>query len=287
MVQLRVAARTTQLTKTGLGVLGDLRWGTHCCHFYRTQKELLETLVPYFKAGLERREFCFWLVPEPLTEAKAQRALRQHLPDSDRYLADGSIEIVSSRKWYLKRGKFSRERVARIWNEKLEQASARGYAGVRATGNAFWLHRKQWRRFDEYERTLNDSLAGKSMIVLCSYPLVVCGATEVLDVARNHHFAIAKRAGKWEVVQWRMPSSSAERYETLTSRERDVFHLAAEGHTNPEISQRLFIGVRTVEGYRANLMRKLGLRNQTDLVRYALQGGPLPIETQTRQTRGD
>jgi len=34
-------------------------------------------------------------------------------------------------------------------------------------------------------------------------------------------------------------------------------------------------------------MRKLGLRNQTDLVRYALQGGPLPIETQTRQTRGD
>jgi DNA-binding NarL/FixJ family response regulator len=78
-----------------------------------------------------------------------------------------------------------------------------------------------------------------------------------------------------------MPSSSAERYETLTSRERDVFHLAAEGHTNPEISQRLFIGVRTVEGYRANLMRKLGLRNQTDLVRYALQGGPLSIKTQT------
>src|SRR5438445_8102174 len=120
---------TTQLRKTGLGVLGDMPWGTHCCHFYQTQKELLETLVPYFKAGLESREFCFWLVPEPLTEAKAQRALRQHLPDSDRYLADGSIEIVSSRKWYLNRGKFSRARVARIWNEKLEQASARGYTG--------------------------------------------------------------------------------------------------------------------------------------------------------------
>jgi two-component system, NarL family, response regulator NreC len=58
-----------------------------------------------------------------------------------------------------------------------------------------------------------------------------------------------------------------------------VFHLAAEGRTNPEISQRLSIGVRTVEGYRANLMRKLGLRNQTDLVRYALQGGMLPNET--------
>jgi DNA-binding CsgD family transcriptional regulator len=277
----------TQLSNTGLGVLGDMPWGTHCCHFYQTQKELLETLVPYFKAGLKSREFCFWLVPEPLTEAKAQRALRQHLPDADRYLADGSIEIVSSRKWYLHRGKFSRARIARIWNEKLEQASARGYTGVRATGNAFWLHRKQWRRFDEYERTLNDSLAGKSLIVLCSYPLVVCGATEVLDVARNHHFAIAKRAAKWEVVQWRTPTISAERYETLTSRERDVFNLAAEGHTNPQISQRLSISVRTVEDYRANLMGKLGLRNQTDLVRYALQGGLRPNEAWIRQKKGD
>jgi len=278
--------RTTRVSKSGLGVLGDMPWGTHCCHFYQTQRELLETLVPYFKAGLESRELCFWLVPEPLTEARAQRALHRHLPNGDRYLADGSIEIVSSRKWYLHRGKFSRARVARIWNEKLKQASAQGYTGVRATGNAFWLHRKQWRRFDEYERTLNDSLAGKSLIVLCSYPLAVCGATEVLDVARNHHFAIAKRAGKWDVVQWRTSSGSAGRHETLTNREQDVFHLAAEGHTNPEISQQLSIGVRTVEGYRANLMRKLGLRNQTDLVRYALQRGLLPIETWTRRRRG-
>jgi MEDS: MEthanogen/methylotroph, DcmR Sensory domain len=49
---------TAQVRKTGLGVLGDMPWGTHCCHFYQTQKELLETLVPYFKAGLKNREFC-------------------------------------------------------------------------------------------------------------------------------------------------------------------------------------------------------------------------------------
>ena len=89
------------------------------------------------------------------------------------------------------------------------------------------------------------------------------------------------------MVQWRTPSISAERYETLTSRERDVFHLAAEGHTNPQISQRLSISVRTVEDYRANLMRKLDLRNQTDLVRYALQAGLLPNETWIRQRKRD
>jgi DNA-binding NarL/FixJ family response regulator len=62
-------------------------------------------------------------------------------------------------------------------------------------------------------------------------------------------------------------------YETLTSREGEVFQLAAAGCGNPEIADRLSIGVRTVETHRANLLRKLGLSSQTELVRYALQRG--------------
>ena len=49
--------------------------------------------------------------------------------------------------------------------------------------------------------SLNESLARKSMIELCSCPLLQCGAAGVLDVARTHHFAIAKRVGNWEVVE--------------------------------------------------------------------------------------
>jgi DNA-binding NarL/FixJ family response regulator len=60
-------------------------------------------------------------------------------------------------------------------------------------------------------------------------------------------------------------------YETLTTREREILQLAAEGHGNPEIAARLSISVRTAEAHRANLLRKLGLRNQTELVRYALR----------------
>lgn len=50
-----------------------------------------------------------------------------------------------------------------------------------------------------------------------------------------------------------------------------VFRAAAEGLTNPQIARRHGISVRTAESHRANLMRKLSLRNQTELVRYALQ----------------
>jgi DNA-binding NarL/FixJ family response regulator len=59
----------------------------------------------------------------------------------------------------------------------------------------------------------------------------------------------------------------------LTHREREVLQLAAEGFTTTEIAEKLFIGSRTCESHRANLMRKLGLQTQTDLVRYAIRKG--------------
>lgn len=68
-------------------------------------------------------------------------------------------------------------------------------------------------------------------------------------------------------------------YDSLSSREREVLHLAAHGYTNAEIAERLYIGQRTVETHRANAMRKLDLRTQFDLIRYALQRGILPPDT--------
>jgi DNA-binding NarL/FixJ family response regulator len=68
-------------------------------------------------------------------------------------------------------------------------------------------------------------------------------------------------------------------YDLLTERERDVLHLAALGHTAPEIAERLVLSARTVENYRAGIFRKLDLHNQTDLVRYALKRGIITLDT--------
>lgn len=75
-------------------------------------------------------------------------------------------------------------------------------------------------------------------------------------------------------------------YETLTTREREVLHLAAEGHGASKIARRLSISPRTVEMHRANLMRKLGMQTQTDLVRYALRRGILPLPGVDSAKRG-
>jgi DNA-binding NarL/FixJ family response regulator len=66
-------------------------------------------------------------------------------------------------------------------------------------------------------------------------------------------------------------------YATLTPREREVLQLAAEGHTNAEIASKLFLSPRTIEMHRANLMRKLGLKTATELVRFAIRRGIIPL----------
>jgi C4-dicarboxylate-specific signal transduction histidine kinase len=196
-----MTAVSTETRKTGIEVVGDMPWGTHFCLFYETKEDLLEILISYCKAGLESGEFCLWIVAEPLTVEEAIGALKETVPGFSRYLADSSIEIVSARDWYLSGGTFDLKRVTAGWLEKLARASARGYVGVRVTGDTAWLQKKDWKHFCEYEEGLNEAVANQRLAVLCTYPLAACGAMEILDVVRTHQFAVAKRHGDWDVIE--------------------------------------------------------------------------------------
>lgn len=74
----------------------------------------------------------------------------------------------------------------------------------------------------------------------------------------------------------RAEAGEVDIYETLTTREREVLHLAAEGLSNPAIGDRLGISPRTAETHSAHVMRKLGLKGKTDLITYALNRNLLP-----------
>jgi DNA-binding NarL/FixJ family response regulator len=64
----------------------------------------------------------------------------------------------------------------------------------------------------------------------------------------------------------------------LTSREREVLQLIAEGHSNQRIAEDLFISVKTVEAHKAHIMSKLHAQNRTDLIRYAIRKGIVNLE---------
>ena len=101
----------------------------------------------------------------------------------------------------------------------------------------------------------------------------------IREVARGRRYLsppLSERA--IETYIQKAQSSSLDLYETLTTREREVLQLAAQSCSNADIAGRLSVSPRTVESHRTNVMRKLGLRTQTDLIRYAFRYGVLQVD---------
>jgi DNA-binding NarL/FixJ family response regulator len=93
----------------------------------------------------------------------------------------------------------------------------------------------------------------------------------VRAVSRGEPF-MTNAAERSLVREW-MADDSTGPQEPLTLREREVLKLIAEAHTNREIGELLHLSSKTVESHRANLLRKLGMRDRVELVRYAIRRG--------------
>jgi C4-dicarboxylate-specific signal transduction histidine kinase len=192
----------TEARMASVDVVGDVAaWGAHFCLFYETKQDLLDTLISYCKSGLEREEYCLWIVAEPLTIEEARAALKNAVPDLDRYFASSRLEIVPARDWFLPGGVFDGKTLTASWYEKLASLSAKGYPGMRITGDTTWLSKKEWTHFCDYEDGLNEVIGNQRLAVLCTYPLAACGAPQILDVVRTHQFVLARRHGNWDVLE--------------------------------------------------------------------------------------
>ena len=177
-----------------------LPWGTHFCQFYESHQDLLDIVVPYLKSGLRHNEYCIWITCKPLNVTTAANSLRKTLPGAARYLKKGQLEILPHTRWYLKGSRFNGRRVLNGWIGKSRQALARGYDGMRLTGDTLWLTRSIWRDFAEYEDQLDRTLARHRMTAMCAYPLQKARAFEVIDVINNHGYALI-RHGTWQLIE--------------------------------------------------------------------------------------
>lgn len=187
--------------QSGIALIGDVPWGTHFCQFYRTREDLLDMLVPYFKAGLENNEYCMWVTSEPVSVEDATQAMRREVPGFDAYVENGQIDILLYDQWYTLGGRFDETRVLNGWVNRLDGALAKGFAGLRLTGNTFWIEDKDWQVFKDYEAAVDSVLGNYKMLAMCTYSLEKCGVREIMDVVENHEFALALSQGRWQVVE--------------------------------------------------------------------------------------
>jgi len=121
---------------------------------------------------------------------------------------------------------------------------------------------------------VSEALHGGAMgyVLKCTEPEALLRAIRaVMSGARYLSPPLSENEVKRHLQRGRQPGIEA--HELLTRREREVLRLVVEGKTSAAIAALLGIGVRTVESHRANLLSKLDLHNQTELVRYAVQHG--------------
>ena len=204
--------------QTGISLLGSYPWGTHFCQFYEAKEDLIEILVPYFKAGLENNEFCMWITSDFLRVDEAIAALDKAVDNLAGYIAEGQIEIFDVNQWGLKSGRFDSDEVVRGWVDKEKDALEKGFDGLRLTGT-FWLEKRGWADYAVFEAAMHSVIDNYRIIALCTYSLNEYGTSEILDVMSYHQFALIRRNGEWEIIE----SSRHKRVEeTLRDRETEL-----------------------------------------------------------------
>jgi DNA-binding NarL/FixJ family response regulator len=114
------------------------------------------------------------------------------------------------------------------------------------------------------------------------YVLKETGPSELVnavhEVIQGNQFLSAKLLERMEASGRKIEEIPSDAYETLTTREREVFQMTVEGLTSREIGKKLMISPRTVELHHSKLSSKLGIHHKAGLIRLAIKRGILPMD---------
>lgn len=189
------------ITECGIPGIGNIPFGIHLCHFYPERQDLVDSLVPYFMAGLRNNERCLWITAPPLPADEARAELAKVLPSLETMIQEERIRIVEATEWYGNIERVDANDLSNRWLEEEEQALAEGYRGLRITGNTSVLTPEDWDTFMGYESAVNKALKGRRIVALCSYNRHQCRPTGVLEVIQNHQVTLDRQDRDWEVLR--------------------------------------------------------------------------------------
>ncbi|HVS66512.1 MAG TPA: MEDS domain-containing protein [Thermoanaerobaculia bacterium] len=190
-----------ETVSSGLDDLPDLQWGSHLCQLYRDREELLETLVPFFRAGLRGNERCLWITADPLRAEEARSALLEVVEDLDAREHSGQIEILDHDDWYERFAGTTMDGVMAAWLVREAEALRCGYEGLRISGNTSFVAPEDWQRFAEYEERVQREFRDRRIVALCCYSLEQCHSDQILEALQSHDAAFVREDGSCEAVR--------------------------------------------------------------------------------------
>ena len=173
--------------KSGIKALGPILWGTHFCQFYQNEKDLLEILLPYFKAGLTANECCVLVTSRSFPAGEAEKRIKRGLRRFEDYVRSGQLEIIPHDARLA-----GALRSGRAVVSVLDKAVSNGFDGLRLAFHAFPL-RKAGRCCEEISRY--------NVLGLFGYPRSGYDASGVMEAINRHRYAIVRNSGKWEAIE--------------------------------------------------------------------------------------
>jgi len=186
-----------RVTASGIPGIGKVSYGSHLCHFYRTREDVIQSIVPYFAAGLKNREMCFWGTASPLHADEARTELARLVPDLSKLERQGRLEIFDHYEWFRDNRSGDPVKDLLLLEEK---ALKSGCKGLRCGGNISWLTRKDCPTFAAYERRVSAAVRRRRILAICSYNLDLCEGAHVYESIRNHHETVGRRDQDWELL---------------------------------------------------------------------------------------
>ena len=187
------------ITESGIPDLGKNPWGSHFCQLYSSKVDLVQSLVPYFIAGLRNNEQCIWITSEPYDAQKVTADFKKLGSEFETATGDGRLKILDYSEWYTNSGSLD-GKIAERWLDEERRSLAKRFEGLRIAGNTSFVSAPTWDAFMQYERQLHDALNGRRVLALCSYDVKEIDPSNVFEVIRAHQFSIHRNAGFWEVL---------------------------------------------------------------------------------------
>lgn len=177
--------------RSGIPLIDDLVWGTNFCQFYESDKDLLETVIPYLKAGLENNEFCVWIIPETLSVQHLNIAFEGSSLDFNYFIDKDQMVIISEQLW-LSQNKTIHDAIL----SKLDHAVLSGFDGLRLA--CVGQNGKEETNTDPVRM---DVLSRFNIISFFYYPRSNYDTPGFMEVLKKYRFALVRNMDHWEIIE--------------------------------------------------------------------------------------
>ena len=160
----------------------------HICAFFDSREEEYDTLLPYFKEGVDAGEQVLNVLDADRLTDHCERLEAGGIP-----IDDGRVQVASSEETYIAGGSFDIERMVSFVTEALRNAASKGHC-VRTAGWMDWVYRQPpgTERLMEYEARMNLLVPTFDCTFMCVYDLSKVNGDTLIDIMSTHPYVILR-----------------------------------------------------------------------------------------------